>query len=82
MASPHGDDVLGASLSGPAAVPVGKKKSAALPVPQVRVLLQTVLPRKTLDAETVIGLIQYIQEQNYAAYCSHRRRTQRRLDGL
>ncbi len=54
----------------------------ALTVPQVRVLLQAVLPRKELDAETVIGLIHYIQEQNYAAYCSHRRRTQRRLDGL
>ena len=51
-------------------------------VPQVRVLLQAVLPRKQVDAEMVIGLIRYIQEQNYAAYCCHRRRTQRRLDGL
>jgi hypothetical protein len=53
-----------------------------LTVPQVRVLLQAVLPRKRLDAETVIEVLQYIQEQNYAAYWSHRRRTQRRLDGL
>jgi hypothetical protein len=45
-------------------------------------LLQAVLPRKALDAATVIALIRYIQEQNYTAYCSHRRRTQRRLDGL
>ena len=51
-------------------------------MPQVRVLLQAVLPKQALDATTVIALIQYIQEQNYAAYCSHRRRTQRRLDGL
>ncbi len=51
-------------------------------MPQVRVLLQAVLPRKQLDAETVIAFIQYIQEQNYAASWSHRRRTQRRLDGL
>ena len=51
-------------------------------MPQVRVLLQEVLPRKMLDAETVIGLIQYIQEQNYAAYRSHHQRTQKRLDGL
>ncbi len=51
-------------------------------MPQVRVLLQVVFPRKTLDAETVIELIEYIQEQNYAAYCSHRRRALRRLDGL
>ena len=58
------------------------KKSAGLTVPPVRVLLQAVLVRKTLDAETVIRLIRYIQEQNYAAYRSHRRRTQQRLDEL
>ena len=51
-------------------------------MPQVRVLLQAVLPRKKVDGEAVIKLIRYIQEQNYAAYCSHRRRKQRRLDGL
>ena len=51
-------------------------------MPQVRVLLQAILPRQKVDAETVIELIRYIQEQNYAAYCSHRRRTQRRLDGF
>ncbi len=43
-------------------------------------LLQVVLPRKQLDAETAIELIEYIQEQNYDAYCSHRRKTEGRLD--
>ncbi len=49
-------------------------------MPQVRVLLQVVLPRKQLDAETAIELIEYIQDQNYDAYRSHRRKTERRLD--
>ena len=49
-------------------------------MPQVRTLLQVVLPRKQLDAETAIELIEYIQDQNYDAYCAHRRRTERRLD--
>jgi tetratricopeptide (TPR) repeat protein len=33
-----------------------------------------------IDAETVIALIQYIEDQNYAAYCAHRKRRLRRLD--
>ncbi len=49
-------------------------------MPQVRVLLQVVLPRKPLDAETAIDLIDYIQGQNYNAYRSHRRKTEVRLD--
>jgi hypothetical protein len=51
-----------------------------LTVAQVRELLQVVLPRKQLDAETAIELIAYIQEQNYEAYRSHRRKTEGRLD--
>ena len=49
-------------------------------MPQVRLLLQVVLPRKELDAETAIALIEYIQDQNYAAYRAHRRKTEERLD--
>jgi hypothetical protein len=49
-------------------------------VPQVRALLRVVLPRRRLDAAIVIALVQRTQPQNYAAYCSHRRRTIRRLD--
>ena len=47
---------------------------------QVRVLLQVVLPRKELDAKTVLKIIEYIQDQNYKAYRSHRRETEGRLD--
>ena len=51
------------------------KKAAALTVPQVRVLLQAVLPRRRLDAATALALVDYVQRQNYAAYRSHRKRT-------
>jgi hypothetical protein len=43
------------------------------------VLLQATLPRRSLDAETVLDLIAYTQAQNYKAYCAHRRRTLRWL---
>ncbi len=43
-------------------------------------LLQVSLPKQHLDAQTALALIQYVQEQNYAAYCSHRKRTLDRLD--
>jgi hypothetical protein len=46
----------------------------------VRLLLQVSLPKQQLDAETVIALIKYVQEQNFAAYRSHRKRTLDRLD--
>jgi hypothetical protein len=46
----------------------------------VRKLLQAVLPRKLFDAATAIELIEYMQDQNYDAYCAHRRKTERRLD--
>ena len=48
-------------------------------MPQVRVLLQATLPRRSLDAQTVLELIAYTQTQNDKAYRSHRRRTLRRL---
>jgi hypothetical protein len=46
----------------------------------VRDLLGVVLPRRRLDAARVLALVQRTQQHNYAAYCSHRRRTVRRLD--
>ena len=49
-------------------------------MPQVRRLLQVVLPKRQLDAETAIALIQYIQDQNYRAYCADRKRRLRRRD--
>jgi hypothetical protein len=43
-------------------------------------LLAVVLPKRRLDARTVISLLRYTQRQNYAAYLSHRKATLRRLD--
>jgi hypothetical protein len=45
----------------------------------VRALLQVTLPRPTLDAERALALLDYTQRQNHNAYCSHRKRTLRRL---
>jgi len=44
-------------------------------VPQVRLLLQAVLPRRPRDIPTVRRHLCDIQQQNYAAYLSHRTRT-------
>jgi len=41
-------------------------------VPQVRLLLQAVLPRRPRDIPTVLHHLRDIQQQNYAAYLSHR----------
>jgi len=49
-------------------------------VPQVRLLLQAVLPRRPRDISTVLHHLCYIQQQNYAAYLSHRARTLQRHD--
>ncbi len=56
------------------------KKAPALTVPQVRLLLQAVLPRRPRDISTVLHHMCYIQQQNYAAYLSHRTRTLHRHD--
>ena len=55
-------------------------RSPALAVPQVRLLLQVSLPRRTLDAGTALALIRYTQRRNYAAYRAHKRRRLRLLD--
>ena len=49
-------------------------------MPQVRVLLQIVLPRPPREAVTVLARLAYTQAQNFKAYQSHRRRTLRELD--
>ena len=46
----------------------------ALTVSQTRQLLQVVLPKREFDAHTVLAEIQRTQNQNYAAYRSHRKR--------
>ena len=53
-------------------------RAPALTVPQTLELLSVVLPRREFDAEEVLGLIQYRQDHNYAAYRSHRKRRRRK----
>ncbi len=54
----------------------------ALTVSQVRQLLQVVLPKREFDEQGVIAEIERIQQQNYAAYRSHRKRHLRELRRL
>ncbi|MGH7491974.1 MAG: IS701 family transposase [bacterium] len=46
----------------------------ALTVSQVRLLLDIVLPKREFNAETILQELQRTQQQNYAAYRSHRKR--------
>ncbi|MGH7495459.1 MAG: IS701 family transposase [bacterium] len=50
------------------------KDAPALTVSQVRQLLDIVLPKRKFNAETIRQEIQRTQQQNYAAYRSHRKR--------
>jgi len=47
-----------------------------LTVPQVRVLLKTVLPLRQFSVAETIRLVEEIQQKNYRAYLSHRKKAQ------
>lgn len=49
-------------------------QAPALTVTQVRKLLQVVLPKRLFDAQAALEEIRQIQQQNYKAYRSHRKR--------
>ena len=48
-------------------------------MPQVRALLQVVLPLPTLTPQRALALLRYTQRQNHNAHRSHRKRVLRRL---
>lgn len=49
-------------------------EAPALTVSQVRKLLQVILPKRELDAQTALAELARIQRQNHAAYRSHKKR--------
>jgi SRSO17 transposase len=53
-----------------------EKKAPALTVPQVRCLLESVLPIRCLTSAVRLALVAWVQRRNHQAYCSHRKRRQ------
>jgi len=51
-------------------------------VPQVQVLLSSVLPRRAFDAVWALEVVLHWQQRNYEAYLAHRKRRIEQLNKL
>jgi hypothetical protein len=51
-------------------------------LPQVHVLLGSVLPRRAFDAAWALEVVLHWQQRNYAAYLAHRKRRIAQLNHL
>jgi len=49
-------------------------KAPAITLPQIRLLLEVVLPMKSFSSQETIEIVRWIQEKNHKAYLSHRKR--------
>ncbi len=59
-----------------------QKKAPSLTVPQVHVLLCSILPRRAFDAVWALEVVVHWQQRNYEAYLAHRKRRIEQLNQL
>jgi hypothetical protein len=78
MASSNVSNLYGSSLLDPLVFGF-PKKTPALTTAQARQLVAPTLTQETQPLEDALASINYHQRRNYAAYCSHRKHTQKKL---
>ena len=60
-------------------MPVGGEQAPGLTLPQVQLLLGSVLPQRRFEPWWALEILSYWQQRNYVAYRAHRKRRLARL---